>query len=536
MMGKKYNSTVQAWRCVVLVGLVLCGLLPMGILADDETSRAITWIDNVANGPAMREKFVSGLLLRNRDSFSIRGYWNHELWGSYFDEIDRRFGKDNNPNIRAMVVEGLVRKGIKLRDRRKYSNDPAKPGEFFDRKAAIAVFDDIERRFGGDEYFAVRAQVVRALVEKGLAEAERNNPTAAIAVFDDVVLRFEKDKAALVRAQVVRALIKKAEVLELELISNDPEMKNLKKRIAQKFGRGEPDMDGHHIVRSPCWARLVTDEKTKSHITIPDSHPDNAEAAEKTVVEPSRRCQRPDMQEVFVIYDEINRRFGKDNAPEVRQMLAESLFAKIEVIHNMYGYEQYMQFALPIYDEINRRFGSKRADYKTQVTPLCGEIPARFDWFDRFELQGFFNCRDHIDGRLEYEIQSFYKEIWGSQIERQFGEKIGELNNTGHLLQQQGHFDAAVAIYDYIEWRFGIFGPQFAAMSLFRKGEILERQGEIDLAADVYLEIVHRYSKKEHGALNSVIEFFYGKTVARHVQDYVARAAQSLARIEASRR
>ena len=74
-----------------------------------------------------------------------------------YDEIDRRFGKDESPGVRAQVAKGLVNKGVTL-------------GALGKSEEAIAVYDEIDRRFGKDESPGVREKVAMALNGLGFAK------------------------------------------------------------------------------------------------------------------------------------------------------------------------------------------------------------------------------------------------------------------------------------------------------------------------------------------------------------------------------
>ena len=67
-----------------------------------------------------------------------------------WDEVVRRFGKDTSLLMRGAVAGALLNKGESLEKRRKYD-------------AAIAVCEEIERRFGADENPLMREKVATAL-------------------------------------------------------------------------------------------------------------------------------------------------------------------------------------------------------------------------------------------------------------------------------------------------------------------------------------------------------------------------------------
>jgi tetratricopeptide (TPR) repeat protein len=106
-----------------------------------------------------------------------------------YDEVDRRFGKDNTPKVREYVAMALIIKGLSL-------GRQGKPD------AAIAAYDEIERRFGGDNTPEMREIVAKALFDRGLSLEEQGKFDAAIAVYDEVERRFGRDNTPEVRKLV----------------------------------------------------------------------------------------------------------------------------------------------------------------------------------------------------------------------------------------------------------------------------------------------------------------------------------------------
>jgi len=116
------------------------------------------------------------------------------------DEIDRRFGSDASPQIRAQVAKGLVNKGIML----------GQQGQF---EVAIEVCDDIDRRFGSDSSPGIREQVVTGLRNKGVMLGMQVKSEEAIKLYDEMDRRFGSDVAPGVRGQVVWGLVNKGGML-----------------------------------------------------------------------------------------------------------------------------------------------------------------------------------------------------------------------------------------------------------------------------------------------------------------------------------
>jgi len=116
-----------------------------------------------------------------------------------YDEIERRFGRDTAPGVREQVAKALFNKGVTLRQQKK-------------TEEAIAVYDDIVRRFGKNTSPGVRKQVAKALNNKGFALLQQGKVEEAVAVYDAVERRFGKDASPDVREQVARAFVNKVSV------------------------------------------------------------------------------------------------------------------------------------------------------------------------------------------------------------------------------------------------------------------------------------------------------------------------------------
>ena len=94
-----------------------------------------------------------------------------------YDDIVRRFGRDGDPAIRNAIGGTLLKKSEALR----LAGDT--PG-------TIAVYDDIVERFGKDGAQTSRLLVATALFRKGLAQGRQNDVEAANASFDEVNRRY----------------------------------------------------------------------------------------------------------------------------------------------------------------------------------------------------------------------------------------------------------------------------------------------------------------------------------------------------------
>jgi hypothetical protein len=344
------------------------------------------WVDELArqfgsdDSPDAREKIVTELLERMTVRGRMSGVWQEGSSIANYEEIDRRFGADSSPAMRALVADALTRRAVLLRQCGYFEPGPPRAGLVCKPcpVAARAAFDDIERRFGQDDDPAVRAQYVRSLVEKGGGWES----SADIAVYDDIVQRFGQDKSPAVRVQVIHALAGKAAAI----------------------GQGL--------------------------------------AAEKAI----DSNETGFIREITAVYDEIDRRFGKDDDPEVRREAAKALLAKLKG-HKGQGNDT--EATLAFYADINRRFGKDDATVRAMI---AGDL-----------LQNGF-----YDQVVQWFGQDEHQDVWKSAGEALF--------RKSERLLQQHDYEAALAVCDDIKRRFGARSDYYVARTLAMRGTILERQ------------------------------------------------------------
>ena len=110
--------------------------------------------------------------------------------------------EDSDPALRVQVARALIGKGISL-------------GELDRNEEAFVTYEEVVRRFGEDPDPALRVVVAIALFSKGdIAPHDRYEE--AIATYEEVVRRFGKDadprigslvKTARFRAELIRGLL-----------------------------------------------------------------------------------------------------------------------------------------------------------------------------------------------------------------------------------------------------------------------------------------------------------------------------------------
>jgi tetratricopeptide (TPR) repeat protein len=113
-----------------------------------------------------------------------------------YDELLRRFADAPEPALREQVANALFNKGIVL-------------GALNRNEEAVAVYDELLRRFADAPESALREKVAKALVNKGFALGALNRSEGAVAVYDEVLRRFAEAPEPALREQVANALFNK---------------------------------------------------------------------------------------------------------------------------------------------------------------------------------------------------------------------------------------------------------------------------------------------------------------------------------------
>lgn len=234
-----------------------------------------------------------------------------------YERLDQRFGQETDPATRPIIADALLKKGETLTG---VADDLLKKGEMQAGqetvRAAIATYEEADRRYGGDRDAGLRQRAVRALLAKGSllerygageepnseATAVNNRPVAdtaaAIAVYDDIVRRFGRDKDPGIHSFVGHTLHKKSETLRLT--GNDQGTVAVYDEIVERFGN-----DDAQISR-----RLVATALFRKGQTLGKHDGTSATAA----------------------FDELIRRFANDADPTVRKILRQAVTARQKLI------------------------------------------------------------------------------------------------------------------------------------------------------------------------------------------------------------
>ncbi|MDR2093523.1 MAG: tetratricopeptide repeat protein [Azoarcus sp.] len=237
-----------------------------------------------------------------------------------YSEIEQRYGNDIDPALRNQIVTALF-------------DNAANLGREGNLAAAVQVYAEIEQRYGdGDKSWAVWA-----LLYQGELQRQLRNMKAAIAAFDRLDQRFGQERDEAIRPLVADALHKKAETLAStgdvksaadtydeigRRFAEDRDVAFRQRALRALFAKGE------------LLGKQGTGEETDTGVAWPTPTAGDSAAA-------------------IAVYDDIVRRFGRDSDPAIRNAVGSTLLKKSEALR-LAGDNQ---GTIAVYDDIIERFG-----------------------------------------------------------------------------------------------------------------------------------------------------------------------------------
>ncbi len=452
------------------------------------------------------------------------------------DELLRRFGESDDPDLRLPVAEALFKKGLAL-------------GWLDQPQAAVGTFDELVRRFGQSDDPDLRLPVAKALVNKGVALGQLEQAQAAVGTYDELLRRFGDSDATDLRLPVAKALFNKGVTLS-QLEQHDAAI-DACDELLRRFG----DSDDPHLRRRVAGA-LVNKGVTLGQLEQPQAEVGTYDkllwrfgdsddphlrlrVAEALFNKGVTLGQLEQPQAEVGTYDELLRRFGDSDDPDLRRRVAKALVNKGVAL----GRLDQSQAAVGTFDALLRRFGdSDDPDLRSQVAKAqfnkgvtlrqMNQHDAAVDAYD--ELLRRFGDSDDPDLRLPVAGALVNKGVTLGQLEqaqaevgtydkllRRFGDSddpdlrllVAEaLFNKGFTLGQMNQPDAAVDAYDELLRRFGDSDdPELrllVAKALRGKGETHARKDEFDEMVTVCAEMIHRFGDGEEEILNMTNAMF----------------------------
>ncbi len=185
---------------------------------------------------------------------------------------------------------------------------------------AIAVYDEVIRRFGDAAETGLREQVAKALFNKGVRLGALDRSEEEIAVYGEVVRRFGEAAETELREQVAWALYNKG--VTLGALSRSEEEIAAYDEVVRRFGEA-----AEAELREPVARALVNKGWTLGGLNR--------------------------SEDAIALCDEVVRRFGEAPEPGLREQVATALFNKGATLEALSRNED----AVAVYDEVVRRFG-----------------------------------------------------------------------------------------------------------------------------------------------------------------------------------
>ena len=270
------------------------------------------------------------------------------------DEVLRRFGASEAPALREAVAIALLNKGAALSALRQPED-------------ALAVYDEVLRRFGASEAPALREAVAIALVNKGERFSELQRLEDSMAVCDEVLRRFGASEDPVLLKWVASALVNKGaalgglrrpedilatydEVIRRFGASEDP---TLREAVAAAFLNKGAALNA---LQQPEDALAICEEVLQRFEASED--PTLLRGVASALVNKGAALgglYRP--EDALAVYDEVLQRFGASEDPTLREAVATALLGKGAMFWEL----QQLEDALATYDEVMRRFGANEA-------------------------------------------------------------------------------------------------------------------------------------------------------------------------------
>ncbi|TCO80762.1 hypothetical protein EV699_11298 [Plasticicumulans lactativorans] len=244
----------------------------------------------------------------------MRGYVLGELGQgqdaiAVYDEIDHRFGAHSEPALLEHAAKAIVNKGIML-------------GRLGRPQEEIAVYEEADRRFAAHGDPAVLQQLAKALVNKGVTLNEVGRSQEEIAAYEEVERRFGARSEATLLAQVAKALVNKA--ITLGELGKPQEEIAVYDEVLERFGTRSEAVLLEEVARA----------FVNKGITL-------------------GQLDRP--QEEIALYDEVLSRFGARGEAALLEQVARALVSK----GSRLGRLDRLQEAIAVYDEVLGRFGAR---------------------------------------------------------------------------------------------------------------------------------------------------------------------------------
>ena len=402
-----------------------------------------------------------------------------------FDEVIRRYGESDVPELLDLVAKALVCKGRMLtgitgitknegdgdvsiafgevvlglvgsdaRDLHGVFTSVLVDNETALNQVseALATYDEVVRRFGESDATTILESVAMALFDKGMTLVALNRSDEAMTAFDEVVRRAGESETPLVLHLAATALFHKGAMLgesnrpEESLVAYDEALRRLKEWERPIF----PVLVAMILVnRGGTLARLNRHE------------------------------------EALAAHEDVIRRFGESENPILSEPIADALFNKGVTLHRLNRHEE----ALAAYDVVVCRFG-------TSAAPSLREKVAEAIFWKGIMLDALNRPEEAVAACDEVVVR------FGASDAPALSEWTAKaLLKKGDILRKLNRLEDALAANDEVVRRFGtsdvpaLLAP--VATAFLGKGVVLLDLNRPEEAVAAFDEVVHRLRESD---------------------------------------
>ncbi|MDR1462326.1 MAG: tetratricopeptide repeat protein [Azoarcus sp.] len=457
-----------------LHSFILC-LLMLGLCFVGETARACAVaIVGTDNEPIQDEESLKSIEKKINDK-EIEDI-------AALDDIDKRFGKSGNTELRRLAVIALGLKGSLVSGTCHTRIDDA-----------VNIWNEADERYGDDPDPAIRAEIAQILLKKleSLVAYYSEIPhaglgkysNAAFATFNALVKRYGEDKDPIIRRKVAISFMQKSRLLSV-------------------------------------YPRSIEEDFTEN----------NASPMEREALRKAEEMAARD------VLDELVRRYGNDEDPEVSTTVSDAMYTKGQLFYSVGDVDEEMA----AYDELGRHYGKnetlavrlnvikgfdtkawrlfQKADSSTEknyipVFAVLDDIIGRFGDDARLDVQvklaDISIKRANILSRMEMpekELIPIYDDIIQkykkSESPEMRAQVAAALANKAEFLAGKAKINDALDLCDRVDEIYGKDNAPIVrlqvANTLNIKGELLIKQNKPKKALVVFNEVIRRYKKKGH--------------------------------------
>ncbi len=273
--------------------------------------------------PRLRELVARALLMKG---FTLAILDRFEEAIALYDEVVRRFADAKEPFFRERVANALSGKGNALRVLGR-------------NEEAIAIYDSVVSRFADAKEPALREEVAKALVKKGFVLGTLHRSDEAIAVYSDVAGLLADAKEPALREQAARALVQKG--IALGTLDRSDEAISVYDDVVSRFAEA----------KEPAFRQQVSMALVNKGVALGTLGRSEEEIA---------------------VYDDVVNRFTEAKEPALRALVAMAILFR-GMTHESCGKKE---IALTNYEEIVDRF---RKDKEPEIDELVNQARNRLD-------------------------------------------------------------------------------------------------------------------------------------------------------------